>query len=914
MARARPSPRTDPYHFVPLTPPGPEGILGDFQNSQRTIHKGVPALSPDPSPHPRESSVSFRAVAVESLLAEPEGVHPILPDEPRPATGGLRPRAAGKFLFVGDRKLTLRGVTYGTFAPGEAGDGYPGVDLLDRDFAAMAAAGVNAVRTYTPPPTRLLDAALRHGLWVQAGLPWAQHVAFLDDRAARRDAVRAVREGVAAHAGHPAILGYAVGNEIPAPIVRWHGAAAVERFLGRLVAEVRDVDPDALVTYVNYPTTEYLHLPTLDYVAFNVYLERQAVFRGYLARLHHVAGDRPLVMAEIGLDSRGAGERAQARSLEWQVRTTFAAGCAGAFVFAWTDEWHRGGHEVLDWDFGIVDRDRRPKPALEAVSQAFAESPFPPGTDWPRVSVVVCSMNGSRTIDDCFSGLERIDYPDFEVIVVDDGSTDDTGKKAGAFAAASDLRVTVHRTANRGLSAARNLGLASATGEIVAYLDDDARPDPDWLTHLAAAFTSTAHAGIGGPNVTPHEDGRVAACVANAPGGPIHVMVTDLEAEHIPGCNMAFRREALLGIGGFDPRFRAAGDDVDVCWRLQDAGHTLGFAPAAMVWHHRRGSVRAYWRQQVGYGKAEALLESKWPERYNRTGHLSWAGRLYNNGHRPAWRRGRVYQGVWGTAPFQSIYQPAPGFAWSLPAMPEWWLGVACLAIATIAGIAAWPPALAVTAPLLAIGLGLPLAQAALGGVRASFPGRRPGRLGAFLLRALTAGLHALQPLARLKGRVVHGLVPWRRRGALRFALPVPRTWTVWSETWREPAAWVRSIEAAARGAGAIVVRGGDWDRWDLETRCGTLASARLRTAVEEHGNGRQLLRVRAWPRVGPLAVAAVALFTALAVLAASEGALVASGILLGAATIALVGTLRDAGTALAAVDAAVRSDLHGKP
>jgi GT2 family glycosyltransferase len=95
---------------------------------------------------------------------------------------------------------------------------------------------------------------------------------------------------------------------------------------------------------------------------------------------------------------------------------------------------------------------------------------------------------------------------------------------------------------------------------------------------------------------------------------------------------MAFRKASLQAIGGFDPQFRVAGDDVDVCWRLQEQGWTLGFNPAAMVWHHRRNSVRAYWKQQQGYGKAEALLERKWPQKYNGAGHLTWAGRLYGKG------------------------------------------------------------------------------------------------------------------------------------------------------------------------------------------------------------------------------------------------------------------------------------------
>ena len=92
---------------------------------------------------------------------------------------------------------------------------------------------------------------------------------------------------------------------------------------------------------------------------------------------------------------------------------------------------------------------------------------------------------------------------------------------------------------------------------------------------------------------------------------------------------MAFRREALQSVGGFDPQFRVAGDDVDMCWRLQEYGWTLGFSPAAVVTHRRRGSLRSYLRQQFEYGKAEALLEKKWPAKYNRSGHLEWAGSLY---------------------------------------------------------------------------------------------------------------------------------------------------------------------------------------------------------------------------------------------------------------------------------------------
>src|SRR4029450_12845353 len=263
------------------------------------------------------------------------------------------------------------------------------------------------------------------------------------------------------------------------------------------------------------------------------------------------------------------------------IRTAFAAGCAGAFVFAWTDEWYRGGYDIEDWDFGLTDRQRRPKAALAAVCNAFAEVPFPKDLPWPRLSVVVCSYNGARTIRDCCEALLRLEYPNYEVIVVDDGSTDATP----AIALQYGFRLI--STENRGLSSARNTGLQAAMGEIVAYIDDDAYPDPHWLTYLAATFLNTAHVGVGGPNLAPPEDGPIADCVANAPGGPLHVLLSDQEAEHIPGCNMAFRKAALEAIGGFDTQFRTAGDDVDVCWRLQQLGWNTGLHPAAMVWSPR---------------------------------------------------------------------------------------------------------------------------------------------------------------------------------------------------------------------------------------------------------------------------------------------------------------------------------------
>jgi O-antigen biosynthesis protein len=825
------------------------------------------------------------------------------PRYPSPHSPGCRPTVKGKFLYAGDDKLYVRGVTYGAFRPDAAGNEYHDSDLIERDFAQMAANGINAVRIpHTTPPRSLLDAAARHGLWVMVGLSAEQYLGFVMDKRRDVDPERMLRERVRRCAHHPALLCYSLGNEIPAPIARWYGRRRVERYLERLYRAVKAEDPQGLVTYVNYPSTEYLELPFLDLVSYNVYLERQPTLEAYLARLQNIAADRPLILSELGLDALRNGEHAQAQSVDWQIRAAFAGGCAGVFVFAWTDEWHRAGSEVDDWAFGITDRERRPKPALAAARTAFAEVPFPP-VSLPRASVVVCTFNGSRTIGQCLEALAKVEYPDFEVIVVDDGSTDHTAHIA------REHGVRLISTTNHGLSAARNVGLEAATGEIVAYVDDDAYPDAHWLAYLAATLEATDHAAVGGPNIAPPVDGPIADCVANAPGGPVHVLLSDREAEHIPGCNMAFRKARLEAIGGFDPRFRVAGDDVDVCWRLQQQGWTIGFHAAAIVWHHRRNSLRAYWKQQCGYGKAEMMLKEKWPEKYNGTGYYTWAGRIYSRGLTRSLdlRRGRIYHGRWGAAPFQRLYHPAPNALYCLSLMPEWYLAIPVVAGLCVLGVM-WPPLL-LAVPVLIFTTCASLVQAWLSTSRASFPnapappGFSPRRFG---LRLLTALLHVIHPIARLCGRMREGS---RARCLMGCTFPRPRAVACWIERGDAPDERLRRIEQTLRTEGAMVRRGGDWDCWDLDVAAGALGGARLIVAVEDHGGGNQLVRSRWWPSVSAVALTLTIAFAALSVAAALEHAWPVMGIL-GAAAMWLVLRMGgQAGAAAAAIERTVRKE-----
>src|SRR5262249_14892495 len=157
---------------------------------------------------------------------------------------------------------------------------------------------------------------------------------------------------------------------------------------------------------------------------------------------------------------------------------------------------------------------------------------------------------------------------------------------------------------------------------------------------------------------------------------------------------------------------------------------------------------------QRGYGKAEALLERKWPEKYNRLGHMRWSGRLYGKGvqNRLRLRRGRVHHGTWGTGLFQSLYEPADGKLTSLALMPEWYLlPLVLLALGALGVI--WP-VLTMALPLAGLASALVVARAlscAGGAVFSTDCSRRRTRM---RLYAITAALYLLQPAARLLGRL----------------------------------------------------------------------------------------------------------------------------------------------------------------
>ena len=754
-----------------------------------------------------------------------------------------RIRPAAKFFFEGDKKFFVKGVTYGPFKPDTDGNYLGRPEQVDIDLSLMRQAGLNLVRIYHGPPRWFLDRCAAADMRVLVTLPWEKHIEFLRERSTRKQIVEAVRAAVRANAGHPAVFAYLVGNEISSTMARWLGARRVIEFVEELIRIGRSIDPDALFSYATYPPTEYLLPQNADFCCFNVYLHNQDEFERYLLRLQNLTGERPLILGEFGMDTIRHSQDEQADMISWHIDSVVKCGLAGTILFTWTDEWFTGGEEITDWAFGIVTRQREPKKAFYRLEEKLGKSnsiaPHQPLPQSPFVSIIVCSYNGGPTLAACLNSLRKLNYPAYEVILVDDGSTDDT-----AYIAAQFPEVRYIHQRNHGLSHARNTGAVAAKGEVLAYTDSDCMADGDWLYYLVSTLVSGDYAGVGGPNITPPAQNWIQACVAAAPGGPSHVLLTDTIAEHIPGCNMAFYRWAFDAMGGFDPEYRKAGDDVDFCWRIQQAGWVIAFSPAAIVWHYRRFTLRAFLKQQDGYGEAESLLRFKHLIFFGPTGTAKWRGQIYGT-PRFSWfvNRTVIYHGIFGEGFFQSIYPtPQSDIAAYLSSI-EWF----ALTI-FLFGLGIFLPALRIV-PYLMLGGTLCVAVSYM--VRAPIE----PKCDTVRARLLVMLLAFAQPLVRGFSRYFtwlrfkrtpanvirrHEHLPERGR----FAGSLSRR-LFWSEQGRDRHYLLGAIFQLLDEEGWRYSTDSGWNEWDIQIYGNLWWSIALQTVTEYHGGGKCLTRVR---------------------------------------------------------------------
>ncbi|MGC1677138.1 MAG: glycosyltransferase [Candidatus Binataceae bacterium] len=605
--------------------------------------------------------------------------------------------------------------------------------------------------------------------------------------------------------GHRALCAYIVDCPISQDELRAEGFMKVRGRMRELLRAIKRRDAQVMVALKHRPATRALTLLEEDFLYAELPALEAEELRDFVTSLHNIAEARPVVV-EFREASPGQDDA---------VATAFGAGAAGVVAPPVP------APSSHDW-LGI--RMLRAAELMPFVTLNGSCPPSAPHT--PMVSVVVCAFNAERTMRRCLESLTRLAYPNYEVVIVDDGSSDRTAQISKDFP-----QFRLIRQPNKGLGIARNLGAHAARGEIVAYTDSDCVADPHWLSLMVRTMHEGGFDGCGGPNYAPHEDGRVEACVAASPGAPCHVLVGDNTAEHLAGCNMIFTRAALDRVGGFDPRFTTAGDDVDICWRMLDRGLRLGYSPAAFVWHFRRNTVSAYYRQQRGYGRAEAMLYQCYPERFNALGQIKWSGtipgfiRTLPGGDQP-----RVFWGARRTG-HQTIFDPAVKTLAFMPQTLEWTvLWAIALAASILLGVTAWPA----------------LAMLALGPVWALYyawhaPLEKTHR--SFSSRMLIAILAYTGPMRRTLTRYRTRLKMLGRRTSDTAPRQLPQVnlsrrelrLAYWNEQFvTRDALLDRMMKLFARdGHPALVDRG--WNDYDLELRPDPWTRVELKTADEEH-------------------------------------------------------------------------------
>lgn len=228
----------------------------------------------------------------------------------------------------------------------------------------------------------------------------------------------------------------------------------------------------------------------------------------------------------------------------------------------------------------------------------------------PFVSVIVPVHNRPIEIKACLDSLMQIDYPAdrYEVIVVDDASSDSTPQVIHSY----DVRL-IPLKENKKAAFCRNLGAEHAEGDILAFIDSDCTADPSWLNRLVPSFNDDAVGIVGGSidsyfttsSLDRYEQVKSSLIIGNR----IKRSRDEDRTFYVPSCNLLIRKSLFLAVGGFD-RNLVVGEDVDLCWRVQDKGHKIEFRPDGVIFHRHRNTIRAFCKRRFEYGTSEPLLQT----------------------------------------------------------------------------------------------------------------------------------------------------------------------------------------------------------------------------------------------------------------------------------------------------------------
>lgn len=265
--------------------------------------------------------------------------------------------------------------------------------------------------------------------------------------------------------------------------------------------------------------------------------------------------------------------------------------------------------------------------------------------DNPKISLIITTYNRAQLLEEALESVRasvEITPAEVEVIIVDNNSTDDTAARVSAIQKRGDFPFVsyyVHET-EQGLSHARNRGLAAARGLYVVFMDDDQRIDPHYLARTERAFADTDAACVGG-KIEYYNDDDLPRWLAPliAKTGQLDLgderMILVPQGKMLRGGNMAFRRDILKAVGGFDPEFGRRGDELlgaeeeELQDRLHRAGKVIAYCPELVQFHYLRPEryQKSYWRRHhMGLGRTMHRLDR---ETWRNANRLFGAPRTY---------------------------------------------------------------------------------------------------------------------------------------------------------------------------------------------------------------------------------------------------------------------------------------------
>jgi GT2 family glycosyltransferase len=230
----------------------------------------------------------------------------------------------------------------------------------------------------------------------------------------------------------------------------------------------------------------------------------------------------------------------------------------------------------------------------------------------PRVSVVIPVLNAARTLPRTLEALMALSPAPDEIVLVDNGSIDETPSRLRAFATAARTKVILLHEPRRGASAARNTGARAATGDVVAFTDADCCPRADWLAALCAPLADSAAGAVAGRLASTPPRGVVetfsSLFTLQAPTAAARHTRWTPSAGGFPTGNLAIRRDLLTRLSGFDESVAIYGEDYDLCARVYGAGAAIVYTPDAVVEHQHRVALAPMLRQAFGFGRSHAWL------------------------------------------------------------------------------------------------------------------------------------------------------------------------------------------------------------------------------------------------------------------------------------------------------------------